>query len=352
MLRAEYQKYTLHFKSPAGTSRGTYTRRDSWFISVYDTGAPSLRGIGECAPLPGLSPELERNFEKKLETLCRDIAHYDSWSEDDLQGYSSIKMGLETAAWDLKARGSKVFFDNAFTAGKRGIPINGLIWMGSAEFMRKQIREKIREGYRCIKIKIGALDFETELGLIRKIRRTHPPEEIEIRLDANGAFQPETARSRLDALAEWGIHSIEQPIGAGQLEQLSVLCRESPIPIALDEELIGINTLKNKGNLIREVRPAYLVLKPSLHGGFKGAQEWIDLAAASDTGWWVTSALESNIGLNAIAQWTANLTNPLPHGLGTGRLFEDNFPSPLYLQGDELRWDVSGRFDLSNLYHG
>jgi len=351
MLRAEYRKYTLHFKSPAGTSRGTYTQRESWFISMYDTDTPSLRGTGECAPLPGLSPELDRGFEKKLETLCRDIAHYDSWLKDGLQGYSAIQTGLETAAWDFLARGAKIFFRNAFTSGQRGIPINGLIWMGPADFMREQIREKIRAGYHCIKIKIGALDFETELDLIREIRESHPPEEIEIRLDANGAFQPKTARSRLDALADLGIHSIEQPIMAGQLEELAALCRESPIPIALDEELIGIDTLQEKENLIREIRPPYLVLKPSLHGGFKGAMEWIDLAAASNTGWWITSALESNIGLNAIAQWTANRTNPLPHGLGTGRLFENNFSSPLYLQGDELRWNVSGHFDLSGLYH-
>jgi len=351
MLRADFRKYTLHFKSPAGTSRGTYTQRDSWFISMYDTDSPSLRGVGECAPLPGLSPELDRGFEKKLETLCRDIVHYDSWLEDGLQGYSAVKMGLETAVWDFAARGAKVLFQNAFTAGQRGIPINGLIWMGSADFMREQIREKIGAGYRCIKIKIGALDFATELDLIREIRKSHPPGEIEIRLDANGAFQPDTVRSRLDALAEWGIHSIEQPIMSGQIKQLGTLCRESPIPIALDEELIGIDSLEEKENLIREVHPAYLVLKPSLHGGFKGAMEWIDLAAVSNIGWWVTSALESNIGLNAIAQWTASLTNPLPHGLGTGRLFENNFSSPLYLQGDELRWNVAGYFDLSDLYH-
>jgi o-succinylbenzoate synthase len=351
MLKADFQKYTLKFKFAAGTSRGAYTLRDSWFISLYDSDLPHLRGIGECAPLPGLSPELDRGFETKLKDVCRDIDHYDEWIAGGLKDYASIKMGLETAMGDYRAAGSKVFFHSAFSEGEGGIPINGLIWMGSIDFMRKQIREKIAAGYHCLKLKIGALEFEAEVNLIRQIRDIFTPKEMEIRLDANGAFQADGARSKLDTLAKLGIHSIEQPIMAGQFKELRTLCETSPIPIALDEELIGIDDLPEKERLILDIRPAYLVLKPTLHGGFSGCREWIDIAEASGIGWWVTSALESNIGLNAIAQWTSTLNNPLPQGLGTGQLFENNFPSPLYIQRGELWRNHTGRFDLSGLSH-
>jgi o-succinylbenzoate synthase len=351
MLKADFQKYTLKFKVTAGTSRGAYTLRDSWFISLHDSDLPHLRGIGECAPLPGLSPELDRGFEAKLKDVCRDIDHYDEWIADGLKDYASIKMGLETAMGDYRAAGSKIFFHSQFSEGEQGIPINGLIWMGSVAFMKKQIREKITEGYRCLKIKIGALDFEAELNLIRQIREIFTPEDIEIRLDANGAFQPDEAISKLDTLAKLGIHSIEQPIMAGQFKALRMLCAASPIPIALDEELIGIEDLPEKELIVRDIRPAYLVLKPSLHGGFRGCREWIDIAEASGIGWWVTSALESNIGLNAIAQWTSTLNNPLPQGLGTGQLFTNNFTSPLYIRSAQLWRDRTRRFDLSGLNH-
>ena len=352
MFKSDFQKYTLKFKMPAGTSRGTYNQRDSWFISVYDTEFPNLRGTGECAPLPGLSPEFGHDFEKKLTDVCCDIEHYDEWLSNRLNGFPSIKMGLETALWDYGAQGSSVFFHTRFCEGERGIPINGLIWMGSVAFMRRQIREKIAAGYRCLKLKIGALDFATELNLIREIRDKFSPAEINIRLDANGGFPADKAGSKLDMLAKLGIHSIEQPIMAGQWKEMEALCRNTPIPIALDEELIGVEDRPAKERLIRDIRPACLVLKPTLHGGFSGCREWIDLAEASGIGWLVTSALESNIGLNAIAQWTSTLNNPLPQGLGTGQLFENNFPSPLYIQRAELWRDRTGHFDLSGLYHG
>jgi o-succinylbenzoate synthase len=351
MLKADFQKYTLNFKMPAGTSRGTYNQRDSWFISVYDTDSPQMRGFGECAPLPGLSPEYHDGYEKILHNLCRDIENDDEWLSHQLKGYASIKMGIETALWDYRANGGKVFFHSAFCQGKQGIPINGLIWMGSVAFMKSQIQEKIEEGYRCLKLKIGALDFESEINLIREIRAQFSPEEIQIRLDANGAFSTDEAKGKLDLLAEFRIHSIEQPIKTGQWKEMASLCRQSPIPIALDEELIGIDELTKREQLIHEIRPAYLILKPSLHGGFSGCREWIDLAEASGIGWWITSALESNIGLNAIAQWTSTLNNHLPQGLGTGQLFENNFPSPLYIQNTTLWLDPTGRFHLSGLHY-
>jgi o-succinylbenzoate synthase len=351
MLKADFQKYTLKFKMPAGTSRGTYGLRESWFISIYDNDSPYLRGVGECAPLPGLSPELEHGFAKKLEDICRDINHHDEWLCDGLLGYSSIKMGLETALWDYGVAGSGLFFHNEFCQGMRGIPINGLIWMGSLPFMRKQIQEKIAEGYRCLKLKIGALDFGSELSLIREIREEFSAEEMEIRVDANGAFCMDKARDNLEILASLGIHSIEQPIKAGQWKEMEILSRESPIPIALDEELIGIDDLPEKKRLINAIRPSYLVLKPTLHGGFSGCREWIDLAEASGIDWWVTSALESNIGLNAVAQWISTQNNPLPQGLGTGQLFANNFPSPLYMKNTKLWLDRARHFDLSGLDH-
>lgn len=352
MLKADVQKYTLKFKKPAGTSRGTYTLRESWFIRLYDREHPHLCGFGECAPLPGLSPEYNRCYEKTLQQLCSEINQYDQWLSEKLKGHSSIKTGLETALWDYKANGSKFFFDNGFCRGENGIPINGLIWIGSISFMKNQILEKIAAGYRCLKLKIGTLDFQAELDLIREIRKQYSPEDMEIRVDANGAFSTDEVEGRLNALAALGIHSIEQPIKPGQWSQLASLCRNSPLPIALDEELIGVDDLGEKDRLIHEIRPTYLVLKPSLHGGFSGCQEWIQAAESAGVGWWVTSALESNIGLNAIAQWTSTLNNPLPQGLGTGQLFENNFTAPLYIQNAKLWVNPSGGFDLSGLHHG
>jgi len=350
MLKAGFKKYTLNFINPAATSRGVYSLRDSWFVFLHDTDQPEICGVGECAPLPGLSPELDSDFEKKLADLCHDPQSINERLPEGLDGLSSIQMGMETACRDLfVAGGTKRFIENEFTSGQRGIPINGLIWMGSVSFMEKQYQDKIREGYDCIKIKIGALDFPTELAWLREIRRQYPPDTLEIRLDANGAFTMEEAKKNLHHLSGLAIHSIEQPLMAGQWENMEILARENPIPIALDEELIGVESLQEKERLLQQIQPAYLILKPSLHGGFKGCQEWIDLARKQNIAWWVTSALESNIGLNAIAQWTSSLSNPLPQGLGTGRLFTNNFPSPLYIEGSELKYKKDGCFDLSLL---
>jgi len=351
MMKSDYKKYVLQFTQPAGTSRGVYTQRTSWFIFVYDSDNPAQTGVGECAPLPGLSPELNANFTEKLDDICKNIEHYRKLTPTDLAEFPSVKMGLETAFPDYQNKGTKIFYRNAFTEGKRSIKINGLIWMGSPEFLDEQIRDKLNDGYACIKMKVGAIDFEAELSLIKKIRREYGAQDVEIRVDANGAFRPADTMEKLKALAALDVHSIEQPVKAGQHELLARLCKETPLPIALDEELIGIHSLGQKQDLINYIRPQYLVLKPSLHGGFGGCSEWIELAEESKTGWWVTSALESNIGLNAIAQWTSTLESRLHHGLGTGQLFANNFDSSLYLENTELKYDVNKTWELSALFN-
>lgn len=349
MMKADYKKYILHFKQPAGTSRGVYTERASWFIFVFDSDNPAQIGIGECAPLPGLSPELNAGFTERLADVCKNIERYRDLTPTDLAEFSSIKMGLETAFLDYRNKGTKIFYRNEFTEGKRGIKINGLVWMGRPEFLDEQIRSKLNDGYTCIKLKVGAIDFEAELALIKKIRREYGAQDVEIRVDANGAFHPAEAMDKLKALAALDVHSIEQPVKTGQHDFLARLCKESPLPVALDEELIGIHSLSQKQDLINDIRPQFLVLKPSLHGGFGGCREWIELAGASNTVWWITSALESNIGLNAIAQWTSTLESNLHHGLGTGLLFTNNFDSPLYLENTELKYDINKTWGLSSL---
>ena len=349
MIKASCKKYILRFKQPAGTSRGIYTERASWFISVFDSGNSMQSGIGECAPLPGLSPELDAGFEDKLADTCGNIESYCDLTPDALAGFSSIRMGLETAFRDYRNKGTKIFYRNGFTEGTRGIKINGLVWMGSPEFLDEQIRNKLKEGYACIKLKVGALDFDAELSLIKKTRKEYRAQDVEIRVDANGAFDPVKVMDRLDALAALHVHSIEQPVKPGQPDFLAWLCANSPLPIALDEELIGIESLNQKQKLINDIHPQFLVLKPSLHGGFGGCGEWIKLAGASNTGWWITSALESNIGLNAIAQWTSTLESHRHHGLGTGQLFMNNFDSPLYINNAELKFDANKTWNLSSL---
>jgi L-alanine-DL-glutamate epimerase-like enolase superfamily enzyme len=349
MMKADYKKYILHFKQPAGTSRGVYTERTSWFIFIFDTDNPAQIGIGECAPLPGLSPELNAGFTDKLADICKNIERYGDLTSTDLVEFPSIKMGLETAFLDYQNKGTKIFYRNAFAEGTRGIKINGLVWMGSPEFLDEQIRSKLNDRCTCIKLKVGAIDFDAELALIKKIRKKYGAPDVAIRVDANGAFSPAEAMDKLKALSALDVHSIEQPVKAGQQDFLARLCLGSHLPIALDEELIGINSLKQKQELIDYIHPQFLVLKPSLHGGFGGCSEWIKLAGVSNTGWWITSALESNIGLNAIAQWTSTLENNLHHGLGTGQLFTNNFDSPLYINNAELKFNANKTWDLSSL---
>jgi o-succinylbenzoate synthase len=319
--------YQLNFRHPAGTSRGVYTTRDVWYVTVFSHGR---WGVGECAPLPALSCDALPEYEQMLAAICRQIEETGCLDVEALRPYPSILFGLETAFRHFET-GSFRLWDTPFSRGQAGIPINGLIWMADYAHMLKQMESKIQAGFRCIKLKIGAIRFEDEWALLRHIRRHFTSNDIELRLDANGAFTPAEALDKINRLAEWDIHSIEQPIQAGQWEEMAYLAAQSPIPIALDEELIGCYRLEDKRRLLDVVRPQYIVLKPSLHGGVSGCGEWIEEASRRQVGWWITSALESNIGLNAIAQWCATFNNPLPQGLGTGALFTNNIALPIQL---------------------
>ena len=331
MLKAEAIKYTLIFKTPGGTSRGILTEKDSWFIKIYDEQEPGIFGVGECSILKGLSyddrPDLENKIEEVVSKINEDI---------DLTKYPALKFAKEMALLDLENGGKRILFPSGFTSSKKNIPINGLVWMGEPDFMRAQIKDKIEKGFNCIKLKIGALDFEQELAILKEIRKHYTAKDIEIRVDANGAFHPDEALAKLKRLADFDLHSIEQPIKAGQIDKLATLCQSSPLPIALDEELIGIHEFKEQKKLLEKIRPQYIILKPSLTGGFQASETWINLANGLNICWWITSALESNIGLNAIAQWTATLNSTMPQGLGTGQVFSNNFESPLEIKNGEL----------------
>ena len=339
------QERVLHFKQPAGTSRGNYTTRRSWFITLTDENG--RQGIGECAPLPNLSCDDIPDYAEKLSAFCESFVSEANLTPHSTlhtpQDYPSMLFGLETALLNLQV-GSTMLFDTPFGRGEEGIPINGLVWMGTFEEMRERIEQKLAQGFHCVKLKIGAIDFNQELELLKKIRSRYSRREIELRVDANGAFSPDDALQKLEQLSLYDIHSIEQPIRQGQWGDMAFLCRESPIPIALDEELIGVNDSYSKGQLLDIIKPAYIILKPSLHGGMTGTKEWIDLANDRHIGSWITSALESNVGLNAIAHLTAYLYGPhiqRPQGLGTGQLFTDNIPMPLEIKGDKL-WYKQG----------
>ncbi|MBQ8601024.1 MAG: o-succinylbenzoate synthase [Bacteroides sp.] len=334
-MKIEIIHKLLHFKQPAGTSRGIYTTRDVWYIVLIDTTNPSHYGVGECAPLPDLSCDALPNYEAILKEACKQFVDTGCIDREALRPYPSILFGLETA-WAHYQAQSIQLWQTPFSQGKEGIPINGLIWMGNFDEMYQRIEEKMQQGFRCIKLKIGAINFEKELELLAHIRQHFSADQITLRVDANGAFSPSEALDKLQRLSEYHIHSIEQPIRAGQWEEMNRLCKSTPIPIALDEELIGINNRNDKIALLETIRPQYIILKPSLHGGLCGSQEWIELATQYGIGHWITSAIESNIGLNAIAQWTATLCPTLPQGLGTGMLFTDNVDFPLHIQGDCL----------------
>ena len=325
----------LHFKQPAGTSRGVYNTRKVWYIEISSMENPSIKGIGECAPLPNLSCDDVPQYEEVLQQACSRVAREGNIPTESLRNYPSILFGLETALRHYET-GSLALWDTPFSRGEAGIPINGLIWMGNFEEMYRQIEAKMEAGYRCIKLKIGAIDFDAELTLLKHIRSRFSVKDIELRVDANGAFSPAEAMHKLDALSKLDLHSIEQPIRAGQWEEMARLTARTPLPIPLDEELIGHNTPEIKQELLSAIRPQYIILKPSLHGGICGSNEWIAEAEKQNIGWWVTSALESNIGLNAIAQWCATLHNALPQGLGTGQLFTDNIDLPLEIRKDCL----------------
>lgn len=340
-LKVSYKKNTFSFIHPAGTSRGTYNSRDSWFIYISDGEAT---GIGECPPLPGLSIDYSVDFEEKLKSICDDFNNDNLNLYSGLNDFPSIKFGFETASMDLFFGGKKKIFENDFFNGIEKIKINGLIWMGSIEYMTQQVKEKLSNGFTCLKFKIGAFEDDSELEIISRLREKFNDSELEIRVDANGAYSPEKAKIIIDKLAKLKVHSIEQPIKAGKIKEMADLCNSSPIAIALDEELIGKKTIDEKIDLLNAIKPQYLILKPALLGGFCSSDEWISIAEKMGIEWWATSALESAIGLNAIAQWVCNYDIFLPQGLGTGMIYSNNFKSPLSLSGDYLIYDINKKW--------
>ena len=371
MYKIDISERTLHFKQPAGTSRGVYTTRHSYYLTLTSDEMPGVEGVGECATLPDLSCDAKPEYAVTLRQVCQMVEQMGRIPYDMIRAYPSITFGLETAFASffdaakklleivpaegassssemLKQKGVSVpagmenlvdLYDSPFGRGEEGITINGLVWMGTYEEMLARLEEKLQAGFHCVKLKIGAIDFFKELDLIKRIRDVYTREQVELRVDANGGFLPENAMSQLEALAKYDIHSIEQPIKLHQWPKMAQLCRETPLPIALDEELIGVNVRSMKEALLDTIRPQYIILKPSLHGGIYGCNEWIQLADQRGIGSWITSALESNIGLNAIAHYAAKVYGPnvqMPQGLGTGQLFTDNIPMPLEIRGDQL----------------
>jgi len=338
----------LHFKRPSGTSRGVMTKKETWFIVLEKEGK---KGIGECGILRGLSIDDRPDYEEKLQWTCDNIHLGKEQLWEALLEFPSIQFGLEMAFQSLSSETPFLLFPSAFTDGAKSIVINGLVWMGEEGFMKQQIEEKLAEGFTCVKLKIGAIDFDKELKLLRFIREYFTPEQVEIRVDANGAFDVNLALDKLRQLAEFKLHSIEQPIQKNHTDSMAELCKTTPFPIALDEELIGVFALVEKEQLLEKIKPQYIILKPSFVGGFRGTQEWISLAEKHNIGWWITSALESNIGLNAIAQWTYLQQNLMPQGLGTGALYTNNFDCPLTVARGQLWYqkELHWAFDFALL---
>jgi len=343
-MTATFQKYTLNFKQPSGTSRGILKTKDTWFIVINKDGK---KGIGECGIFRGLSVDDRPDFEKKLKWACENIHLGLNRLMNELVEFPSIQFGLEMAFRSLKSETSFELFPSKFIQGEDHIPINGLIWMGSEEFMKDQVKAKIEAGFTCIKLKIGAIDFQTELNLLKSIRSEFSSKDIELRVDANGAFSASNALEKLKRLSDYDLHSIEQPIKQGQLEAMAKLCEMTPLAIALDEELIGVFDVTKKHNLLQTLKPQYIILKPTLVGGYNGSNEWIQAADSNKIGYWITSALESNVGLNAIAQWTYTLQNNRPQGLGTGSLFTNNFDSPLQVKNGTLQYNKATNWNFN-----
>ncbi len=356
-LSAEIYPYTLDFKFPAGTSRGVLRDKTTYLIKVFDSGSPEVIGWGECGPLNKLSIDDVEDIEEQIIPIVTQIndkklpSTYEEVYElaFELAGYKypSLRFGIETALLDLMNGGERRVFNNSFFNDQESIPINGLIWMGHMEAMLLQISDKVVEGFDCIKMKVGSLDFEKEVDILNYIRRKYYDQEILLRVDANGAFKPEEALYKMNAMAKYHIHSIEQPIKAGQHELMASLCKKPPIDIALDEELIGIESLKEKRSLLEYIKPQYIIIKPTLLGGFQSSMEWINLANELGIGWWITSALESNIGLNAICQFSLEVGAKSYQGLGTGQLYHNNFESPLTIERGKIFYDKRLKWNLS-----
>ena len=344
MIKATYHKYILHFKVPSGTSRGILKTKETWFLNLNKDGET---GIGECGLFRGLSIDDRPDYEKKLKWVCNNIGLGLDILLSKTNDFPSIQIGIEQAFLSLHSSSPFKLFVSDFTESNKAIAINGLIWMGDRQFMKDQIKEKIAQGFQCLKMKIGAIDFKSEIELLASIRKEFSIKDIELRVDANGAFKSSEALEKLKILSSYNLHSIEQPIKQGQFQEMALLCEQSPLPIALDEELIGVFDVTKKKELLHIINPQYIILKPSLVGGFKGSFEWLDIANEFDIGWWVTSALESNIGLNAIAQWTATLKSSMPQGLGTGSLFTNNFDSPLEVNNGGLYYKKNKNWNFN-----
>ena len=353
MLHLRYTQRSLRFNFPARTSRGALAEHQAWYLHLSDDARPGLEGLGEAAPLAGLSPEYGPTFAAAVGDVCArfNAAQRASFAAADAPalvgaGLPSLVFALETAALDLATGGRRQLYANAFSLGEAALPINGLVWMGDAAYMREQIQQKLADGYSCLKLKIGSLDFDTELALLSEIRVAAGPERLTLRVDANGAFAPTDAAYKLRALTAFAVHSIEQPIRPGQADAMAELCHNSPIPIALDEELIGVTAPTEQAALLDRVRPPYLVLKPTLLGGHAATRRWIALAEARGIRWWMTSALESNIGLNAVAQLTAEYdVGTFAQGLGTGQLYHNNVAAPLHIAAGHLRYAPAGTWE-------
>lgn len=347
-LKAQYYKHTLNFRFEAGTSRGVLKKKDSYFLKLFYETQPEIFGLGEAGPLEGLSLDFGSLAENKIKEIVKDINTVNYSSKDDLKSnlnvYSSVLFALETALLDFENGGNREIFKNPFFNDSDKININGLVWMGNKDFMKSQIIEKLESGYDTIKLKIGAIGFDEEIELLRFIRKQFSSSEICLRVDANGAFASKDALEKLNVLSELEIHSIEQPIKAGQWDEMSDLCQKTPVPIALDEELIP--NLEDKEKLLRYIQPQFIILKPSLMGGLAGSREWISTAESLGIKWWMTSALESNVGLNAICQFAKEFDNPLPQGLGTGQLYDNNFASPLTIESGKMFYKKNQDWEL------
>lgn len=343
-MKATYHKYNLNFKQPSGTSRGVLKTKETWFILISSEGK---RGVGECGILRGLSIDDRPDYEDQLKYTCNNIDKGLAILLAENIEFPSIQMGLEMAFMSLEAEDDFELFPSKFTKHQDSISINGLIWMGTEAFMKQQIQDKIEAGFKCIKLKIGAIDFKTELSLLKGIRKHFSASDIELRVDANGAFSPETALEKLKKLSDFKLHSIEQPIKQNQFEAMASLCEKTPLPIALDEELIGVFSKDKKIELLQAIKPQYIILKPSFIGGFKGTNQWITLAEKQNISWWITSALESNIGLSAIAQYTYLKDTKMPQGLGTGSLFTNNFQSPLQVKNGTLQYQIKNHWTFN-----
>jgi o-succinylbenzoate synthase len=346
MYKAQFKKYLLKFKKPSATSRGVISNKPSWFIKVYSIKNPMIYGIGECGPIEGLSIDDSSKIENKIIEVVNNI---NQLQKIDLINFPSINFGIEMAFKNLENSNEMEYYKNSFSKGLNSIKINGLIWMGNKSEMKSQVKEKIEKGFTCLKLKIGAISFEDEIEILKLIRKDFKADVLELRVDANGAFSFKTALNKLKELYKYDIHSIEQPIAAGNTSQMKELCESSPIDIALDEELIGINKNEDKEKLLKMIRPQYIILKPSLLGGFKETSEWISIAEKNKIKWWITSALESNIGLNAIAQYTAEFNNNLPQGLGTGQIYSNNIPSYLELNGEQLSINPNKKWNINTI---